>query len=138
MDVVRKLCCRYFHATAAVCLTQLCLKGAYALLPIPVAACERPGNGVHRGALLRHPGLLINAVNNTVYWVALAFVLREPLGVVLVVLSFLLAGFLVAPFERVVGLSDDPGADALVRDQANGTRSKPANPSTARFVDATG
>jgi hypothetical protein len=67
-----------------------------------------------RGALVRHPALLINAFNNTVYWVALAFVLREPLGVVLVVLAFLLAGFLVAPFETVVGISGDPGADWLV------------------------
>ncbi len=81
------------------------------MLPVRVVC----GSCLHRrGAVAEHPALLINAVNNTIYWVALLFVLREPLGVVLVVLAFLLAGFLTAPLESLVGIDGDKGADALV------------------------
>lgn len=53
-------------------------------------------------------------MNNTVYWMALIYVLREPLGVIMVVLAFLLASFFIDPFQRIVGLPPenalDPGA----------------------------
>eukprot|EP01138_Halocafeteria_seosinensis_P014676 gb/GECG01014981.1/.p1 GENE.gb/GECG01014981.1/~~gb/GECG01014981.1/.p1 ORF type:complete len:444 (+),score=24.70 gb/GECG01014981.1/:1-1332(+) len=60
-----------------------------------------------------NPGLLINAVNNTVYWLALIFVLREPLGVVMVVLAFLVASFFINPFSAIVGLKQPNDIDAL-------------------------
>lgn len=67
------------------------------------------------GALWEHPALLVNAFNNTVYWIALVLVLREPLGAVLVVLAFVLASFFIAPFEAVVGLDSGSGVNPWVR-----------------------
>jgi hypothetical protein len=63
-------------------------------------------------ALVAHPAVFINAITNTVYWVALLFVLRHPLGVVLVVLAFVLASFFIAPFQAIVGIQGDKGTDA--------------------------
>lgn len=51
-----------------------------------------------------HPAMLLNAVNNSVYWLALSFILREPLGAIMLVLAFLSATFLVDPFSTLVGL----------------------------------
>ncbi|CAE7893527.1 unnamed protein product, partial [Symbiodinium sp. KB8] len=62
--------------------------------------------------LQRHPGLWINAVNNTVYWIALIYVLREPLGVILVVLAFLLASFFIDPFQQIVGMPPERTLEA--------------------------
>ena len=65
-------------------------------------------------ALAEHPGVWVNAVTNTVYWTALVYVLRQPLGVVLVVLAFVLASFFIVPFQAVVGIQGDEGADLEV------------------------
>ena len=64
----------------------------------------------------KYPGLLVNAVNNAIYWLAMIILLKEPLGPLLVVLGFLCASFLVGPFESVVGLPGGTGlpADAVI------------------------
>lgn len=70
-----------------------------------------------RSVMVTNPELWLNAVNNSVYWLALSFLLREPVGAILVVLGFLAASFLVDPFQQVVGLESGahipPGAVVL-------------------------
>jgi hypothetical protein len=57
--------------------------------------------------LLAHPGLWLNALVNSVYWLALAYLLREPLGAILIVLAFLTASFLVDPLQWAVGIASE-------------------------------
>lgn len=89
--------CTYSALQAAVVttLTQLLL---------PESVVEGQGALSLPVMLWETPGLWLNAFNNTVYWVAQVYVLREPLGVVLVVLAFLVASFGVNPLSYVVGL----------------------------------
>jgi hypothetical protein len=56
------------------------------------------------GQLWRYPFLWTNAINNSLYWFAFAYLLREPLGQVLTVLAFLAAVFLVEPISVIAGL----------------------------------
>lgn len=46
------------------------------------------------------------------YWIALIYVLREPLGVILVVLAFLLASFFIDPFQQIVGMPPERTLEA--------------------------
>lgn len=84
-----------------VLVSMSCYCCAQAFVVLSVLQLAAPGLTDGQGALSmwkqigHHPGLLINAVNNSVYWSALSFLLREPLGAVLVVLAFLFASFLV-------------------------------------------
>lgn len=57
-------------------------------------------------SLVEHPELLLNAVNNSLYWLCLAFLFHEPAGAVLVVLAFLFASFLVNPFQKLFGVDE--------------------------------
>ena len=69
------------------------------------------------GIVWKYPGLWLNAVNNTVYWLALLVVLRQPMGATLVVLAFTGAALLVPPFQALtdtpVGTWPSAGAIAL-------------------------
>jgi hypothetical protein len=47
------------------------------------------------------PAIVINAAFNVPYWMAQAYLLQEPFGVVLIVLAFLMAGFMVNPIRCV-------------------------------------
>ena len=58
-------------------------------------------------ALIAHPSLWLNAVNNTVYWGAQAYLLREPFGVLIIVVGFLVASFVLAPLQAAFGLPID-------------------------------
>jgi len=82
-------------------------------LALPAGVTQRQGSLWLPIGLVRCPGIWLNAFNNTVYWVALIYVLREPLGAVLVVLAFILASLFIAPFERVVGMTGDATPSAV-------------------------
>jgi hypothetical protein len=53
------------------------------------------------GEMFRNVLLTVNAIVNVPYWIAQSYLMQQPLGVVMCVLSFLLAGFLV-PIIRFV------------------------------------
>jgi hypothetical protein len=67
-------------------------------------------------AVIQRPILFLNAVNNSVWWLSLALLLRQPFGALLVVLGFLAATFAVEPLQRAAGLSAGAPlpADAVV------------------------
>jgi hypothetical protein len=49
--------------------------------------------------MVESPAIVLNAVVNVPYWMAQAYILQEPFGVVLCMLAYLLASFLVNPLR---------------------------------------
>jgi hypothetical protein len=99
-----------------VSMSVYCSTQAFVILGIgeyvlPVSITGAQGSfSMWRYVFYSHPELWLNAVNNSVYWVALAYLLREPFGAILLVLAFLFASFLVSPFQVLVGL---PGGSTI-------------------------
>lgn len=57
--------------------------------------------------LFHTPMVYFNALNNAVYWAAQAVLLKEPLGVVSIVIGFLVASFFVVPVQWALGMPTD-------------------------------
>ncbi len=75
--------------------------------------------------LFHAPMVYFNALNNAVYWAAQAVLLREPLGVVSIVIGFLVASFFVVPVQWALGMPMDslPSAPVALLALAGGVLS---------------
>ena len=86
------------------CSLQALISLLIAEFMLPTAITGGQGPVSMLSAVVAHPWLLFNAVNNSIYWISLAFLLREPLGAVLIVVAFLVAALCVDPLQVALGL----------------------------------
>ena len=87
------------------CFMQAFVVLGIAELALPTAWTGGQGSLSMWGLLYTHPWMWGNAFNNSIYWLSMAVLLREPLGSLLVVLSFLSGSFMVDPLSSAVGLA---------------------------------
>ena len=100
---------RMLISMSTFCFVQSFVVLGAAELLLPVSLTGGQGSLSVWSIVLRHPWLLGNAVNNSIYWTAMAVLLREPLGSLLIVLAFLSGSFLVDPLLQLL---DSSSSDA--------------------------
>jgi len=96
---------RMLVSASLYCSVQAGVVLAAAQLALPTSVTGGQGPLTMWAAIADHPPLLVNAVNNAVYFAAMVAVLREPMGPLLVVLAFLAATFAVVPLQRAIGMA---------------------------------
>ena len=83
-------------------------------LALPQAITDGQGPLTIWKPMSEHPAaVLLLTFINVPYWLALCVLFQLPLGGVLVVLSYLLAGFMVGPISLALGLEDAAPPDPL-------------------------